>query len=169
MLLFAGVCSFSACSNGDYSANPSSNVSTAVNPLKPLTSSEFTWTGDEPLSADINGTHWKADVATWSIDDSGSNFIVATGGGRMMYFKLADVWTGNVYDMQYKNTKRFSYYADSGTSASGYYLSNLDNSGEINIIENDSLVIKGKFYYKGYNGAGKEVNITNGYFKIQKP
>jgi hypothetical protein len=159
LLLLAGICAFSACSNGDYSANPSSNVNGAVNPLNPLKASEFTWAGEEPLSAD---------EAHWGLDTSGANIIIATKGNKMMYFRLTDVWTGNLYDMQYHNYKRFSYYTDSSSYGLGYYQSNLDNSGEINIIENDTAVIIGKFYYKGANILGQEVSIKNGYFKISK-
>lgn len=167
MLVLAGLCVMNACSNGDYSANPSSNVNGAVNPITPLTSAEFTWSGEAPLSADIDGSHWKASAASWALDDSGANILIATGGGKTMYFKLLDVWTGNLYDMQYDNKKRFSYYMDSANTG-GVYFSNLDNSGEIKIVQNDSSIIKGLFYYKGHNGNGKEVSIKNGYFKINK-
>jgi len=167
MLMFAGIASFSACSNGDYVANPSDNTNNGINPLNPLTDAEFTWSGETPLSADINGSHWKADEARWGLDTTGANIIVATKGNRMMYFRLIDVWSGNVYDMQY-NSKRFSYYVDSIGYAPGYYQSQLGNSGEIKIVQNDSNYIVGQFYYKGVNVNGKAASITNGYFKISK-
>lgn len=169
-LLLLGVYGFSACNNGDYKANPSSPANGAVNPITPLKSSEFTWSGDNPLSADINGVHWKASEAYWHLDSTGANIVIASGGGKYMFFRLSDVWTGNVYDMSYNNPQRYSFMSDSsGTNHMlDIYYSNLDNSGGISIIQNDSAVIKAKFYYKGYDGKGQEVWIANGYMNISK-
>ena len=171
VLLFSGIIGFSACSNGDYIANPSSNGNSAINPITPLTAAEFTWSGQEPLSADINGVHWKADAVTFGLDSTGANIMIATSasGGKMMYFRLSDVWSGNLYDLEFKNVKRWSYYADSVGSLLGYYRSDLGNSGEIKIVENDSAVISGLFYYEGVTPGGQIASIKNGYFKIIKP
>lgn len=168
-LLFAGICGFSACSNGDYIANPSNGANGAVNPITPLTSAEYTWGGDEPLSADINGSHWKADDISFGLDTSGANVIIATKGHSFMSFRLSDVWGGNVYDMGYQDNKRSVYYSDSGSNAMGVYRSNLGNSGGLKITRNDSSAIVGQFYFKGVNAYGQEISIRNGYFKIVKP
>ncbi len=58
VLLFTGLSLLVACSNGTYTANPSSNANSSVNPLHPLTSSQFNWKGTDPMSANINGTNF---------------------------------------------------------------------------------------------------------------
>ena len=65
-----------SCNNGDYIADPQSNGNGAVNPVTPLTSKEFTWGNNDVLSADINGSNWKADSVTFGLDTSGANVIM---------------------------------------------------------------------------------------------
>ena len=168
-LLFACICSlFAACSSGDYSANPNSNANGVINPLTPLTSAQFSWTGTDPMSATINGAQWVASSATWSIDTSGGNKLVGVTGSTMIYLYLNSVYAGNVYNMNYND---YSQSCTVGDSIGGYYYtyySFLGNSGEVKILENDSAYIKGLFYCKCLTPNGQVVAVNNGYFNVRK-
>lgn len=168
LLLLAGIYGIASCSNGDYSANPASPQAGSINPLNPLTKNQFTWGGTNPVSADINGVHWVADAASFALDTSGANVIIATKGVNIMMFYLRNVWSGNLYDMGYKVSSRYASYIDSASSLSGYYFSYLGNSGEVYMVENDSAIIKGMFYFQGVTTDGKLINVSNGYFNIAK-
>lgn len=171
LLLSSIVCGIISCSNGDYNADPSSNANAAVNPITPLTDQEFTWSGEEPMSADINGSHWTADHAYFSLDTSGANVIIGIKDNSpiQLRFYLQDVWKGNVYDMEWHNYKRYAIYTDSTSVLFGPYYSYLSNSGGLQILQNDTAVIKGMFYFKGVTANGKTVTVNKGFFKIDKP
>jgi hypothetical protein len=170
VLLCGLICGIVSCSNGDYEASPDSNANGAVNPVTPLTQSEFTWSGTDPMSADINGSRWVADSVSFNLDTSGGNIIVGAkyNSTPFLRFYLKDVWTNNLYDMEWENYNRFAQYIDSIGYIDGTYSSYLSNSGGITILQNDTAVIKGLFYFKGISPNGKIVNISNGYFKIDK-
>jgi len=189
ILLFTAVLGvLSACNNGDYNSNLSSNANGSINPLNPLKIDEFTWGGNDPMSADINGSHWVADAAYFQLDTFGRNLIIGIKGPQMMAFILNDVWSNNLYNMGYKVEKRMGMYfagVDSTMAASGdlwgvvggsstansavVFTSYLGNSGEIKMVENDSVRIKGQFYFQAVNSSGAVMNITNGYFNVAKP
>ena len=161
-----------SCSNGDYQASPTSNANNAVNPITPLEPDEYSWSGDEPMSADINGARWVADYATFGLDSSGGNVLVGYKDGSpfLLRFYLKDVWTGNTYSMEWEDYDRFAYITDSATLfTDGAYFSYLSNSGGVHILRNDSAMIQGKFYYKGVSATGKTITVNNGYFEIEKP
>lgn len=164
------VLGLASCSNGDYQADPASNGNGAVNPVTPLASSEFTWSGTEPMSCDINGKRWVADSVSFYLDDSGANLLYGFQFGKTprFGFYLKDVWSGNDYPMEWKNYNRYAVYTDSLGYIDGTFYSYLSNSGGLKIVQNDSAVIKGLFYFKGISPNGKIVNISNGYFKIDK-
>ncbi len=166
--MFAGVCSLFAACSGDYTANPDSNANGVVNPLTPLTSSQFTWTGTDPMSATINGAGWVAGGSSWAIDTSGGNRLIGYLGSTVMYLYLKEVYAGNVYAMNYNGFNQSCTLADSVGGAYYTYYSFLGNSGEVKIIENDSAYIKGLFYCKGVTPSGQVVAINNGYFNIRK-
>lgn len=183
ILLFAGACaSLCSCSNGQYSASPSSNANSSINPLQPLTSSQFTWGGTAPMSADINGTHWLADYATYGKDSLFANEVVGykSADGTILAFYLSDSWANNLYNTGYQQYKRYGVYIDhsdsstlspfldktSAAAKAHNYYSYIGNSGEVNMIRNDSAYFEGKFYFQGVNAAGQIINVMNGYFKV---
>lgn len=171
-LLCAGsLLGFAACSNGDYNANPDSVENGAVNPITPLTSDEYNWGGTDPMSAEINGAGWVADNASFTLDGSGSNVLVGTkdGSAKVMRLSLKDVWSGNLYDMGWKNTDRYGLLTDTVNNVFTPYYSYLGNSGGIKIIYNDTDAIKGMFYFKGVTLDGQVVTVNKGYFNIIKP
>ncbi len=161
---------FASCSNGEYTANPSGNANTSLNPLNPLKSGDdFSWGGNEPLSADINGSHWVAEGASFLLD-SGVNYIFANKGASQFHLVLPDVYQGNIYNTGFGKYDRYMLYADSfGGLTSNYYFSYLGNFGQLYITENDSAIIAGKFHFQGINNKGQLISVTNGYFKIVKP
>ena len=170
LLLLAFVCVvYSSCSNGAYSANPNGAANSGVNPLKPLTSSEFTWSGSGSISADINGVHFVADTATWFLDSSGTNVFSGYNATHGFIFYLNNVYSVNLYPLQYHIYTTQAAYIDSINIASSYYESYLGNSGQVKITENDSAYIKGLFYFQGVTTSGKLVTVKNGYFNIAKP
>ena len=174
VLLFAGIClTASSCSNGDYTANPSSAANNSVNPLNPLTKSQFTWSGNDPVSCNINGSPWVADTAWYVIDSGGQNVIYAFKDSfrQRLVLYLVNTWTDNLYNMgfnQYNTSATWVPRVDSIGSYAGVYSSALGNSGELYMIENDSAIIKGKFYCQEVNGAGDIINFTNGWFNLKK-
>jgi hypothetical protein len=180
ILLFTGICiAMSACSNGDYTANPSSNGNNSVNPLNPLNKSQFdTWTGTGMVSAKIDGALWVADTATYTLDTSGTNVIIAYKDSfrQVLTFYFKNTWAGNIYNMGYKQYStsanwfpKFSVLFDTFSANPKYfYTSALGNSGEMYQIENDSAFFKGKFYFQAVNGSGDIVNFTEGWFDLPK-
>ena len=162
---------FASCSNGDYVANPNSNANQSVNPLNPLKSSQFTWTGSKPLSVYVNGSPWVADTAYYGFNDSsGTNIIVGWKGHQYLQLNLSNVYGGSIYTMQLKtyNVIATWYDIDSIFSVNSEYTSLLGNSGEIKMIENDSAKMVAQFYFQGVNGYGGVSNFSNGYLEINK-
>jgi hypothetical protein len=171
ILLFAGVSGILSACNGDYTASPSSAANGLVNPLDPLTISQFTWGGTSPLSCTVNGVSFVADstLTNWSLD---SGFNVISGfkdslTGMVLY--LDNVYGNNLYSMNYNNYLRYAVWIDSNGVSDSYYVSALGNSGGIYITENDSAYIKGLFYFEGVSTNGRVVAINNGYMNIKKP
>jgi len=165
-LLCVTVAFFAACSNGDYVANPANASNSSINPLDPLKPADFTWTGTEPISADVNGVNMVFSGG-WALD-SGKNIIAGTNGTSWMYLSLKDVYAVNLYGMGYNTYTTWGAYWDSlGVSGSAYY-SYLGNSGAVYITRNDSAGMVGQFYFLGVNARGQYKNITHGYFKIDK-
>lgn len=171
LLISGGAIALQSCNNGDYTANPDTNANTSINPLNPLSADDFTWGGSDPFSANINGSPWQAEVAQFAYDTLGNSYVIATKGTSMFRMTLNSVWAGNLYDLPWKTvTDRYVVYTDSaGTGGPGsYYYSNLGNSGRVFINRNDSAQFLGRFYFQGVNAYGKVINITDGYFKIDK-
>jgi hypothetical protein len=173
IVLFITICvAISACSNGDYNANPSSNANGTINPLNPLNASQFTWTGTGKVSANINGSPWVADSAQYYlIDSTGTNAIVAVKGKQVLYMYFKSTWTGNVYNMGFKQYNELGEWLDNTDSvydALYYYQSALGNSGEMYMVLNDTANFNGKFYFQAVNGKGGITNFTNGAFSLKK-
>lgn len=159
---------FASCSNGDYQASPTSNANNSINPLNQLKAEDFTWSGTDPVSLDINGAHWVADFAIWGIDTLG-DYIYASKGKNTLFISMNDSWPGNLYTLANKNGKRWGYWTDSTNTGYQVYFSDLGNSGQLYMKNNDTAYIKGLFHFKGVSKyENKVVNITNGYFKIHK-
>ena len=171
ILLFAGVCFAAAsCSKGAYNASTDSNANGGVNPLSPLTASQFDWigSGKDPMSANINGVGWTAGSATWALDTVGGNIIIGHLGGQVMNLYLNQVYGGGVYSMSYHDYLTSGTWSDSVGGAYYSYASYYGNSGEVYITHNDSSYIQGLFYFKGITSSGQIVSITDGYFKLNK-
>jgi hypothetical protein len=168
LILFACVCFFASCSNGDYLANPTANSNNGINPITPLESDEFTWSGNDPVSADINGAHWIADWSYYTIDSTWANIITAGKGSQVMYIYLRDVWKDNLYDIGYKVPSRYIKWSDSVNHEYVTFYSNLGNSGAVFMTRNDSAGIAGKFYFTGVSLSGQVINLTNGHFSREK-
>ena len=169
-LLITGMSLFSACSNGDYITNPSTNANASVNPLHPLKASDFNWPGTDPMSADINGVHFVASGCTYSFD-SGKNILMGYNGSKTLTLYLMNAWVGNLYSMGYNQYNTSGYWTDSFGVINNYYFSNLGNSGGLYMLKNDTFsggYIKGLFYFQGVNAQGEIINVTHGYFNVQK-
>lgn len=161
-----------SCNNGDYVAEPQSNGNGAVNPITPLTSNEFTWgNNDDVLSAEINGSGWKADSVTFGLDSSGANVIVGykQQSDIILQLYLRDVWgPDNVYPMQWENYGRYGSVIDKKSITDGSYFSYLGNSGGLKMTYNDTDAIKGVFYFKGVTVTGKIMNVSKGVLNYKK-
>lgn len=174
ILLIAGGCILAAsCSNGVYSANPNGTSNTSVNPLKPLTIDEFTWSNGSPLAANINGAAFSADTVAWYLDSTGTNVFSGESGGKGFVFYFSNVYATNLYNLSFNVVSTQAVYytsADTATKTLGdKYLSTLGNSGQVLITQNDSAYLKGMFYFQGVSVDGNVVNISNGVFNITKP
>jgi hypothetical protein len=173
ILCFTLLSGLVSCNNGDYIADPDSNGNAAVNPITPLTSSEFTWfNSDVIMSAKINGSYWAADHVDFALDTSGSNVLIGTKDGdpNVIQLYLRDVWgPDNVYPMEWENYSRFGVYLNATSFADGGYFSYLGNSGGIKVTANDTAVLKAMFYFKGVTADQKVVTVSDGVINIVKP
>jgi hypothetical protein len=170
ILLFSGLClAANSCSNGVYTANPAGSANNSVNPLKPLTSSQFTWANTGVVSGDVNGVHFSADTAGWFLDSSGTNIITGLSGGKGFVFLLNNVYAVNLYSLSYDVFNTQVAWTDTFGNLNDYYYSYYGNSGEVKITENDSAYIKGLFYFQGVTKDGRLVTVSNGSFNIAKP
>jgi hypothetical protein len=162
-----------SCSSGAYQANPSSNANGSINPLKPLTAKQFTWTGTgAKVSLNINGAPWSTDSASifW-YDSLQTNIVFASGGGKVLIMYIKAGWANNVYNMGYKQYDYLAQWADDSAtfvSPGLLFQSALGNSGELYMTANDTLHFDGKFYFQGANSKGQIDNITNGVFTLLK-
>jgi hypothetical protein len=160
-----------SCNNGDYIADPQSNGNGAVNPVTPLTSKEFTWGNNDVLSADINGSNWKADSVTFGLDTSGANVIMGykKQSDIILQLYLRDVWgPDNVYPIEWENYSRYGAVTDKTSLTEGTYFSYLGNSGGLKMTYNDTDAIKGVFYFKAVTLTGKVMNVSNGVLNYKK-
>ncbi|MBX2907111.1 MAG: hypothetical protein KF744_13785 [Taibaiella sp.] len=161
-----------SCNNGDYVADPNSNANPGVNPVTPLTESEFTWENkNEKLAADINGTRWVADNVTFYLDSTGAN--VVTGykdkSDIVVQLYMRDVWGGNLYDMEYKNMDQYGTVISTVPLESTILYSYLGNSGGLKITQNDSAWIRGSFYFKAIDAKNNVTSVLKGVMNIEKP
>lgn len=159
-----------ACNNGDYKANPDNPTNGAINPLNPLTASQFNWSGVTPVSLNINGALWVADSAFYFMDTAGNNTVYAFKDKQALFLYFKDTWQGNVYSMGFHQYSCIGQWLqlDSFYSANSYYQSALGNSGGLYISRNDTVRFAGEFYFHGVNGNGQSVSITNGFFDLKK-
>jgi hypothetical protein len=178
-VLFAAIAGFgfTACSNGDYNANPNSAANASINPLSPLSATAMAAfaTGDAAnvITATINGAQFSAhgDSGTYyHFDTAGFHNIIAYSGGKEVYLRLFEVYNNDLYTMGHGIYNREGTYAsiDSNGHSFGAYTSYQGNSGEVYIIENDSAFIRGTFYFQGVDSLGDVINVNNGYFYLHK-
>lgn len=159
-----------SCSSGAYVADSSNPINGSVNPLNPLTSSQFTWPALGTLSATVNGVQWVADSAVYYLDTSGANIVIGykSNPHSELALYLKNTWQGNLYNMgklQY-NTEG-SYITIDSTSAT-VYTSVLGNSGELNMQQNDTAIFQGRFYFQALTSTGQVMVVNNGYFDLHK-
>jgi|GEM_PF-2236915 len=171
---------FAACNNGDYDANPDTNYSGEINPLNPKggMNTAFDWTGNDPMSMEVNGEAWKADggsiTTAWENDIEYWKIggIRLTGLGSNLTLTLKKpIAAGNEIDIS------------AGSLSSGLYLRRIDpdmnpvydvfnsqlaSAGRVKILEYDDAHIKGLFYFLGRSNGTFYVNIQKGYFNINK-
>lgn len=179
ILLFACFCGvLASCTGGDYNASPNSNANYVVNPLKPLTATQFSWgegttaaiwSGLGVMGATINGSSWSTNNASWYVDTTGTTVVTGYVGSTIIQLKMNTIYTGKVYPMNFHDYNPYCQLSDSvGGSYLAYYSFN-GNSGELYITENDSAYIKGMFYCECISNNGQITAINNGYFNISKP
>ena len=178
IIAIAGIYLFSACNNGDYVANPTTNSNNSANPLSFLQADQFSWNGTDALSAKIDGSFFNSDTlhTSWFLDTAGFDNIVgvtSTFHGFALRFK--GVYAGNLYPfgtLTNFNSTRICTYFDS-VDRPRVYTSAAGNVGELYLIQNDDFTgplarIKGKFYFQAVDTSGKIVNVTEGWFNIKK-
>lgn len=173
VLLFIAVCfGIASCSNGEYSANPGGNANGSINPLKPLTSGEFTWGGTGKFSVKVNGSFVSTDSAYWHLDTTGANEINAfTKDGKWIRLHLKDTYGGNLYNMGFKQYNTYCQYLigiDTTNFTYTFCESPKGNSGGLFMNRNDSALIEGRFYCQTVSATGVITNLTEGYFKLDK-
>ncbi len=175
-LLLTGISLIAAsCSNGDYVASPTNPANNSINPMKPLSASDFNWMNGDSLRADISdnsGTYaWVADSTVYGFDaPSGAFYIRGIKGKQALYLTLKNTWGGQVYNMGFKQYNILAQWfsTDSIYKVASWYQSALGNSGEIYMTEVDSVYIRGMFYFQGINGRGEVMNAGHGVFNKYK-
>ncbi len=182
IIAVAAICTFTACSNGDYVANPATNANASGNPIDALTSKDqFSWSGSGAFSVKLNGVPFSADssMVSWSLDTGGYNIITAMpspGHIITMYFK--DVYGGNIYTFgtlqKVSNNLRYVVVDDTSSGSHAVYSSQLGNIGQVYLSRNDSATgflphISGKFWFQALDKPGGTImNASEGYFDIKK-
>ena len=172
IMAVVGACTFFACSNGDYIANPTSNANNSVNPLNVLDSAAFSWTGSDAISAYVNGTYVHIDSNHTSFYlssvDGSNNISGILGVSHGFVFVLKNVYAGSVYDMSYNDFDHYVSWSDSVDTPRTYY-SYLGNVGQIQIERNDPLRMIAKFHFQALDKVnGIVMNISNGWMNIHK-
>jgi len=164
------ICSFMACSNGDYNANVSTaTVNNSQNPLNLLDSAGFNWTGTDPFSCEINGVAYQGDSVNTTYNFSaGNDMITSVVGLKGFFLNFNSLYAGNVYYLGYQSYNNYGIYKDTVTSPTAQYFSYNGTVGQVLILRNDPLRMIGKFYFQGKTTNGTIVNISNGWFNIHK-
>ncbi len=181
ILAIAAIATFSACSNGDYVANPVTNANSSGNPIDALTSSDqFSWSGSGAFSVKLNGVPFSADSSqcSWYLDTGGYNIITAmpsAGHVVTMYFK--EVYGNQIYTfgtLNKYNNLRYVIVYDTASGSRAVYSSIYGNIGQVYVSRNDSNGaflphIAGKFWFQSLDKPGGTVmNASEGYFDIKK-
>lgn len=170
-------CTFFACSNGDYLANPTTAANNSVNPLNVLDSAGFNWSGTDAVSCNIDGNYFNVDSTkvTFTLTSSGTNVITAfVGPSHGFTFNFNDVYAGNIYPISLTSTggidlTRYISYTDSPSTGPRTFYSYLGNVGQVQILRNDPQRIIGKFHFQGLDHKnGTLINVSNGWFNIGK-
>ena len=166
-------CTFFACNNGDYNANPTSNANGSINPMDLLDSAGFSWSGTDAISANINGNFFNVDSTktSFTLTSTGTNVITGyVTPGHGLRFELNEVYGNNIYPLGYNNTYRAMMFQDSVGSSAVTYYSYFGNVGQVQILRNDPQRIIGKFHFQALNMVnGTVINVSNGWFNIGKP
>jgi uncharacterized protein DUF6252 len=161
-----------ACSSGAYVANSSNPANGSINPLNPLTTSQFTWPALGSLSANVNGTQWVADTAYYYLNPlNGFNVVIGTKSSpkSSLALYLFETYSGNLYNMGFKQYNTYGIYITyDSTAITGSYVSTAGNSGELFMQQNDTAYFKGRFYFQAIDTAHQIENLTNGYFDLHK-
>ena len=178
IMAIAATCSFVACSNGDYLANPVTHANESVNPDNVLTIDQFSWGGTDAISCKINGVYYNVDSAhtTWGLDTAGYNVITGfTGIAHGLILRMKNVYGGALYNFgtlnlaNSNNTLRSMIFYDSMATGPKAYSSAIGNIGQVYILQNDSSRIKGKFHFQALDSIGGNViNVSEGWFNVNK-
>lgn len=172
IIFVAAASLFFACNNGEYNANPISNANGSVNPLNTLDSATFEWTGQDAVSAYVNGTYFHADStqANWVLATGGVNVITAfTSLTHGFIMSMSGVYGNNIYNMGYTVTNPMIAYTDSIPTGPITYYSYFGNVGQVEIVRNDAQRIIGRFHFQALNQVGGSViNVSNGWFNLHK-
>ena len=177
-MLFISVCGYFSCSSPNYSVSPNSLNNNSVNPLD-KNGVKYDWSGTAPISALINGAPWVADPGSVSYYYNSSKYNTFTGnigGKQIMFFAFCAVTAPNIYTMGWKIGGQYIAYSDSATVLGRYTYFSLNamyGTGGVKIIRNDDSTvvpgyIEGKFFFEGIDSVGRIINVTNGYFNVQK-
>lgn len=126
------------------------------------------FSGIEP----VNGGYQK----TYSFNTTSNNvFILAYDGKTNINIYLRSVGKPGLYSLKYNTLDitnqldpyNYGYYqSDDGSE----YLTNTENSGEVNVIRADTInnIISGTFNFSAFNrSTGKTANVTDGRFDIK--
>jgi hypothetical protein len=189
-VLFVAMFSFSACNNGKYDANPSSDLSNYVNPTNPKggINTTFNWSGTAPMSCEISGNYWQAENADFNqVTINNNSFIEVVGSKNSvlphaeihLFLKAGDVHTGSEISLDWTNELNGyagQYYADADSVYHGVndrvpYIFNSGiggTHGSAKIDTFDGQHLKGRFYMIPRNNKGFFLNFQKGYFDITK-
>ena len=170
IIALVAICSFMACSNGDYNTNvASTTVNNSGNPLNPLDSAGFNWTGSGAFSAKINGVLYQGDSSNTVYSFSlGNNMITSVIGTQGFFLNYKDVYSNNIYNAGFQAYNQYGIWQDTISSPTAQYYSYNGNVGQVQILRNDNFRFIGKFYYQGKNSNGAIVNVSEGWFNLHK-
>jgi hypothetical protein len=191
MVLVASLFAFSACNNGKYDANPSSDLSNYVNPNNPKggTNTTFNWSGTAPFSCEMSSNTWIAESATFNQTSiNGTNFVEVVGGKTSknpkteihLFLKESDIHNGAEFSLDWVgelNGYAGAYFADvdsvyHAVNDRDQYVFQSGVGGTHGSAKIDTFdgahYLKGRFYMIPRNNHGFFINFQKGYFEITK-
>lgn len=166
-----------SCMNGDYDADPKTDLSKIPNPFNDLGAKDCSPVGKLPLSAWVSGSdEFVADpgdplTITQVVNINGQNLFQVQG--HAANFKGQETVI-NLLISGYTGARTYTIGGSTvaaigpATNPMAQYSSAYGGGGKITITRDDQDTVAGNFYFKVKNSNGESKEICGGTFKLEK-